>query len=93
MNKGGGTIVMIALGVGAIYLGATGHLDSFWRGLTGNCAAASTGDDAGTPPATGGQADWRNSNTALMQGGERVHTGHYYPGPNGLLFVSDAGTY
>lgn len=92
MDKAGGTIVMIGIGVAAIYLGASGHLDSFWRGLTGNCGAAS--NDAATAPAgTGGQADWRRSNTAFQQGGNATRSGHFYEGPNGYLFVSDGGKY
>lgn len=94
MGKEGGMIVMLALGVGAIYLGATGNLDSFWRGLKGTCGAATETETETPPTNAGGQADWTRSNTAFLQGGQRApKSGQYYTGPNGFLFVSDGGQY
>jgi len=49
--SGTGAIILLGAGVLAIYLGVSGNLDSFWRGVRGECGDAPTDE-----PATAGDA-------------------------------------
>jgi hypothetical protein len=92
-------IVVMGLGVIGIYLGASGHLESFWTGLTGGYDSG--GSDSSGDIETGGASeggDGAGGSTKIMPnaggfGGPSGTGGVFYALPTGGMASSASGLF
>lgn len=87
MNGKTSGVVALLGGVALIYLAYTGHLDSAWRGLRGECSGARN-DQSPAEQTTSGKSD--------VGGQADVNAGNpgtYYPAATGGLMAGDGGAW
>ena len=89
MNGKTSGVVALLGGVALIYLAYTGHLDSAWKGLRGECSGASNA----ASPAESDKAP----SPGLGQGGqvevEAGNPGTFYAAATGGLMAGDGGAW
>jgi hypothetical protein len=91
MGKNSIAIILMGIGAAAIYLGASGNLESALKGIRGQCCGCNA--DTAAQPVNPSGTLLMNNVQIPQAAGHAMRSGYYYGGTTGELYITDNGTY